>query len=71
MNKTAVQWLRERLEEQIPEKMDIVCFWIYLAAGKEKKQIMRAYQDGLDNGFSNGNWNLNVYYDIEYGGKDA
>ncbi len=29
---------------------------------KEKEVLMRTYQDGLDNGFANGNWDLNLYY---------
>ena len=28
----------------------------------EKQQIIRARQDGLDNGFSNGSWDSNLYY---------
>jgi hypothetical protein len=32
----------------------------------EKEQIIRARQDGLDNGFSNGSWDSNLYYNETY-----
>lgn len=28
----------------------------------EKENIIKARQDGLDNGFSNGSWDSNLYY---------
>jgi hypothetical protein len=31
-----------------------------------KEQIIRARQDGLDNGFSNGSWDSNLYYNETY-----
>jgi hypothetical protein len=69
-----VQWLRERLEEQIPEKMDIVCFWLYLAEGKEKKQIVESYYAGTAQ-FDNAAPIVNPktpeeYYVQTYGGKN-
>ena len=33
---------------------------------EEKEQIIRARQDGLDNGFSNGSWDSNLYYKETY-----
>jgi hypothetical protein len=32
----------------------------------EREQIIRARQDGLDNGFSNGSWDSNLYYNETY-----
>ena len=32
----------------------------------EREQIIRARQDGLDNGFSNGSWDSNLYYKETY-----
>ena len=37
---------------------------------KEKEVIMRVYQDGLDNGFSNGNWKLEEYYEETFKTKE-
>jgi hypothetical protein len=37
---------------------------------KEKEVIMRVYQDGLDNGFSNGNWKLEEYYNETFKTKE-
>jgi hypothetical protein len=37
---------------------------------KEKEMIMRTYQDGLDNGFINGNWNLISYYNETFNTKE-
>ncbi len=32
----------------------------------EREQIIRARQDGLDNGFSNGSWDSNLYHNETY-----
>ena len=32
----------------------------------EREQIVGARQDGLDNGFSNGSWDSNLYYKETY-----
>ena len=37
---------------------------------KEKEVLMRAYQDGLDNGFANGNWDLNLWYNETFNTKE-
>jgi hypothetical protein len=42
MNQTAVQWLRDRLKEQIPEQYDIISFWLLMAEKEEKQQIIDA-----------------------------
>jgi hypothetical protein len=39
---------------------------LYDLLGEEKEQIVRARQDGLDNGFSNGSWDSNLYYKETY-----
>jgi hypothetical protein len=35
---------------------------LYDLLEEEREQIIRARQDGLDNGFSNGSWDSNLYY---------
>jgi hypothetical protein len=71
---TAVQWLRDRLKEQVPEQMDIICFWIYMAEKKEKKQIKEAYYMGdYDNsvaGYVVGKDECEDYYNETYGGSN-
>ena len=61
MKQTAVEWLIEKMTQQdfiaIPKPE-----WIEQAKEMEKEQIIRARQDGLDNGFSNGSWDSNLYY---------
>jgi len=42
MNQTAVQWLRDRLKEQIPEQYDIISSWLLMAEKEEKQQIIDA-----------------------------
>lgn len=37
---TAVAWLKKRLQEQIPEQMPIIDFWLYIAKKKEKEQMV-------------------------------
>ena len=39
---------------------------LYVLLEQEKEQIIRARQDGLDNGFSNGSWDSNLYYKETY-----
>lgn len=60
---TAVDWLIQILSgplitipKDIKEK----------AKEMEKEQIIEARQDGLDNGFSNGSWDSNLYYKENY-----
>lgn len=60
---TAVGWLIEQLQAPcrgIPSHV------IEKAKQMEKEQIIRARQDGLDNGFTNGNWHSNLYYNETY-----
>jgi hypothetical protein len=40
---------------------------LYDLLEEEREQIIRARQDGLDNGFSNGSWDSNLYYNETYG----
>jgi hypothetical protein len=39
---------------------------LYQLLEEEREQIIRARQDGLDNGFSNGSWDSNLYYNETY-----
>lgn len=39
---------------------------LYVLLEQEREQIIRARQDGLDNGFSNGSWDSNLYYNETY-----
>jgi hypothetical protein len=42
---------------------------LYEFLEEEREQIIIARQDGLDNGFSNGSWDSNLYYNETYGDK--
>jgi hypothetical protein len=42
---------------------------LYDLLEEEREQIIRARQDGLDNGFSNGSWDSNLYHNETYGDK--
>jgi len=65
MKQTAVDWMFAQLWDTPKDK-----FTWYKIAGDakdmEKEQIIRARQDGLDNGFSNGSWDSNLYYKETY-----
>ena len=78
MTQTAVDWLIEQLVE-LDKQLDgrrksddstvikLNPTKIYEQAKEmEKKQIIEARQDGLDNGFSNGSWDSNLYYNKTY-----
>jgi hypothetical protein len=39
---------------------------LYELLEMEREQIIIARQDGLDNGFSNGSWDSNLYYNETY-----
>ena len=39
---------------------------LYELLEMEREQIIKARQDGLDNGFSNGSWDSNLYYNETY-----
>lgn len=65
MKQTAVDYLFEELWDRPKDKM----VWYYIlekAKQMEKEQIIIARQDGLDNGFSNGSWDSNLYYKETY-----
>ena len=74
---TAVEWLIESLEKlEYNLEKGIISLDDYIINVKwvkdqskamEKEQIIRARQDGLDNGFSNGSWDSNLYYNETYG----
>jgi hypothetical protein len=64
---TAVEWL---FAEYINPKNQTSMASLFLEALQmEKEQIIRARQDGLDNGFSNGSWDSNLYYNETYRDK--
>jgi hypothetical protein len=66
--KTAIEWLEDNLignpfsEKDFTNNVKI----FKKAKEMEKEQIIRARQDGLDNGFSNGSWDSNLYYNETY-----
>ena len=65
MKQTAVEWLENEFKEAHKMFGGIDTNWIKRfeqAKEMEKEQIIRARQDGLDNGFSNGSWDSNLYY---------
>jgi hypothetical protein len=66
---TSVEFLKDRLEsilELYNSEWDKVYQAIEQAKAMEKEQIIKARQDGLDNGFSNGSWDSNLYYNENY-----
>lgn len=62
---TAVDYLFEKLW-QMPKDKLVWQHYLEKAKEMEKEQIIRARQDGLDNGFSNGSWDSNLYYKETY-----
>jgi len=62
MKQTAVEWLVEQVNSDCLNSTFIRPDMINQAKVMEKEQIIRARQDGLDNGFSNGSWDSNLYY---------
>ena len=69
MNKqTAVQWFASKVMylKMNPKEVFDFLEWYEKAKEMEKEQIIRARQDGLDNGFSNGSWDSNLYYKETY-----
>jgi hypothetical protein len=66
MNQTAVEWLYDQLTSTWFDKVSGTDV-LKKAKEMEKEQIIRARQDGLDNGFSNGSWDSNLYYNETYG----
>ncbi len=73
--KTPMQELIETFEQMrspIDSKVDVE-FAISLVKSmleKEKEVLMKSYQDGLDNGFANGNWDLNLWYNETFKTKE-
>ena len=67
MKQTAVEYVKKKLRGA-HVKGDfifngvITSELIEQAKEMEREQIIRARQDGLDNGFSNGSWDSNLYY---------
>jgi len=76
MNQTAVEWLVEKFmytiwltnrdEISSSKAGELRQNYFDQAKEMEKEQIIRARQDGLDNGFSNGSWDSNLYYNETY-----
>jgi hypothetical protein len=60
MEQTAVEWLEKAIALYV-ERCSLQKEFNQ-AKEMEKEQIIRARQDGLDNGFSNGSWDSNLYY---------
>ena len=67
MKQTAVDWLVDQVENFNCMKLGLIPSDIIEEAKQmEKEQIIIARQDGLDNGFSNGSWDSNLYYKETY-----
>ena len=62
MKQTAVEWLVEQVNSDCLNSTFIRPDMINQANKMFEEQIIRARQDGLDNGFSNGSWDSNLYY---------
>ena len=68
MKQTAVDWFASKVMylKMNPKEVFDFLEWYEKAKEMEKEQIIRARQDGLDNGFSNGSWDSNLYYKETY-----
>ena len=78
MTQTAIQqaiaMVRNRIDSQIDTMMgkhtihhlQQVERGLYELLEMEREQIIKARQDGLDTGFSNGSWDSNLYYNETY-----
>jgi hypothetical protein len=72
MKQTAVEWLHEEYMRILKDNnISVLQAFEILdkynqAKDIEKEQIIIARQDGLDNGFSNGSWDSNLYYHETY-----
>jgi hypothetical protein len=40
------------------------------AKAMHREEVIKARQDGLDNGFSNGNWDSQLFYNETFGGNN-
>ena len=71
-NQSSVEWLQWALEhtvlthEQIMQTIGL----FEQAKAMHKEEIIKARQNGLDNGFSNGSWDSQLYYTEEFGGSN-
>lgn len=64
---TAISWLMENIPQRFANAFMNECVDVIEQAKQmEREQIIRARQDGLDNGFSNGSWDSNLYYNETY-----
>jgi hypothetical protein len=61
MKQTAVEWLEDQYIKHSGNLLEMGKSFEQ-AKAMEKEQIIRARQDGLDNGSSNGSWDSNLYY---------
>ena len=68
IKQTAVKWfaLKVMYLKMNPKEIRDFIDWYEEALEMEKEQIIIARQDGLDNGFSNGSWDSNLYYKETY-----
>ena len=68
--RTAVEWLDKQLKDTYDKEGKLPLAYtldlVKQAKQMEREQIIRARQDGLDNGFSNGSWDSNLYYNETY-----
>ena len=71
---TSVEWLIDKLTCDNGDGQRVLSFskmtdiTEYCENAKEmhRKEILEARQNGLDNGFSNGNWESNLYYEESF-----
>jgi hypothetical protein len=60
---TAVEWIEGYLKRfNFIEESLVLRKAFEQAKNMERKQILEARQNGLDNGFSDGSWDSNLYY---------
>ena len=77
---SSIEWYAEQSHELISKyikgDISVGSFLIshhnlfYDAKARHRKEILEARQNGLDNGFINGSWDSQLYYDLEFGGNN-
>jgi hypothetical protein len=59
---TSIEWLIEKLTPSIALQQKHIDELKEQAEEMHRKEILEARQNGLDNGFTNGSWDSNLYY---------
>ena len=68
---SSIKWLEMEIQKSIiPAQKDYFKWAFEQAKAMHRIEILEARQNGLDNGFSNGSWDSQLYYTEEFGGNN-